>query len=335
MNWAALQPDPIRPAELSRTVDGCARGIAPCGAYEGIAGELAAIASQQRAGAPFHVVIQILGTPAWAASAPSGCESADTPPSARPPRPAALASYRALVAALLSLGRREGVALEWWSPWNEPNTPRSLSPQRDSCAKGAPTVSPAAYAQLVRALAAELGAQPGTHHLLLGELNALEADTAHATSIAAFIAALPSDVLCVGNTFTLHAYATRASVGHPVADPVATLETALDARGTCGQDARIWVSEAGAGAPHPGSPRPPGAADELAGCGALAAQLERWRADPRVDAVLQYTFREDPAFPVGLASPDLTRLYPAYGLWLAFARAGRGGVAPALARACS
>ena len=55
-------------------------------------------------------------------------------------------------------------------------------------------------------------------------------------------------------------------------------------------------------------------------------QLERWSADPRVAAVLQYSFREDPAYPVGLAEPGLGRLYPAYELWLAL---GGGKGAPA------
>ena len=34
------------------------------------------------------------------------------------------------VLALLALGREQGVALSWWSPWNEPNNPVFLSPQR-------------------------------------------------------------------------------------------------------------------------------------------------------------------------------------------------------------
>ena len=43
--------------------------------------------------------------------------------------------------------------------------------------------------------------------------------------------------------------------------------------------------------------------------------------DPRVQAAFQYTFRDDPAFPVGLADPHLTTLYPAYYLWAEWARA--------------
>jgi hypothetical protein len=96
------------------------------------------------------------------------------------------------------------------------------------------------------------------------------------------------------------------------------LERALDARGACARRTPVWVTEAGAGAPRPGQPRPPGAGDEREGCLALAAQLERWRRDPRVTAVFQYSFREDPAFPVGLVSADLGHVYPAYRLWRAW-----------------
>jgi hypothetical protein len=67
---------------------------------------------------------------------------------------------------------------------------------------------------------------------------------------------------------------------------------------------------------------------------ALAGQLRRWHADPRVGAAFQYTFREDPAFPVGLATADLSRLYPTYSLWLAWSRlraAGQPPPAPAVA----
>ena len=101
---------------------------------------------------------------------------------------------------------------------------------------------------------------------------------------------------------------------------MAALERALDARGACPARARIWVTETGAGAPRPGRARPAGDAERRAGCAALAEQLARWSEDGRVGAVFQYSFREDPAFPVGLVDPSLTRLYPTYGLWMALAR---------------
>jgi hypothetical protein len=320
VDWAALQPDPGRPAALSAPVSGCARQVGPCGPYAGIAEELAAIASQQRSagsGEDFRVVIDIFGVPAWAALPGAGCERPGTTAFSRPLRPAALADYRALISSLLALGAREGVALEWWSPWNEPNDPRFLSPQRSACSAAAPSDSPAVYAQLARAMAAELRAAGGRHNLILGELNAFELDTPRSTSISQFVAALPPDVLCLADVWSIHAY-VRHTPASTLPDPVRALEVALDARGACGRGAGIWVTEAGAGAPHPGQPRPAGPADELAGCLALARQLQAWHADPRVGAVFQYTFREDPAFPVGLISADLSHLYPAYRLWLAW-----------------
>jgi hypothetical protein len=149
--------------------------------------------------------------------------------------------------------------------------------------------------------------------------------------VARFIHALPRDVICLGRVWSIHAYARHAPATI-AADAVAAMEAALDARGACGRDARIWVTEAGAGASHPGRPRPAAAADEQAGCLALAEQLRRWHSDPRVGAVFQYTFREDPDFPVGLSSADLSHVYPTYRLWLAWSRlraAGRPPPAPA------
>src|SRR5207302_2705113 len=94
------------------------------------------------------------------------------------------------------------------------------------------------------------------------------------TRVAQSVAALPADVVCIGDVWSIHAYASRGSAT-PRVDPVEDLEAALNARGACGRSAQIWVTETGAGAPHPGSPRPVGAADEEAGCEAMAAQLMR------------------------------------------------------------
>lgn len=331
VDWAALQPDRARGPAIEGPVSGCARNVGPCGAYAGIGDELAAIASQQRAagasGASFAVVIDIFGTPSWAARAPSGCESAQASTFARTPGPAAIAGYRALIRSLLALARREGVALEWWSPWNEPDSLAFMGPQRSACNPAAAPVSPALYAALVRAMAAELQADGGEHHLLLGELNAFPTGSVERTSISEFVAALPPDIICSSDVWSIHAYAS-ADGAAPAADPVKLLERALDARGGCARGARIWITEAGAGARHPGSPRPSGSAAAHAGCVALAEQLLGWSRDPRVGAVFQYTFREDPAYPVGLVSADLSHLYPTYRLWLDWAHLRAAGQLP-------
>ncbi len=340
VDWAALQPDPDRGPALSGAVDGCAREVAPCIAYAGLRDELRAVAAQQRAArvedrAEPEVVLDVFGTPAWAARAPAGCELADTRAFSRPITAAGLTGYRRLIDSLLALGAREGVALRWWAPWNEPNDAVFVSPQRASCDAGSATLAPAVYAELAQAMAAELGAAGGIHHMLLGELNAFSFDSPHRTSIASFVAALPQSVVCLSDTWSIHAYAARSQAA-PEPEPVGELERALDARGQCGQRASIWVTEAGAGAPHPGRSRPIGATDEHEGCVRLAEQLRAWVADLRVKAILQYTFREDPAFPVGLVSADLAHVYPAYRLWLLYTRASAAGLAlPRQASLCA
>jgi hypothetical protein len=64
----------------------------------------------------------------------------------------------------------------------------------------------------------------------------------------------------------------------------------------------LWITETGAG-------------DRPGACEAMAAQLRAWRADPRIEAAFQYTLRDDPIFPVGLADAGLTRLHPAHEAW--------------------
>jgi hypothetical protein len=175
-----------------------------------------------------------------------------------------------------------------------------------------------------------LRADGGEHHLLLGELGGYISSSPDRTSISEFIAALPASVICMSEDWSVHAYASPRR-GALTQEPVGALERALDARGSCGRSAQIWVTETGAGSaasnPQPDSPAVPrsNGLDQREECRTLAAQLVRWYGDPRVKAVFQYTFREDPDFPVGLISADLSRLYPTYQLWLAWSRALAAG----------
>jgi hypothetical protein len=339
VDWAALQPSAAAPPAVEGAVDGCARATAPCAGYRGIAAELAAIADQQRvaraSGQTFPVVLVVFGVPAWAARAPGGCETSATQPFSRPITPAGLAGYRALIRALLSLGAREGVALSLWSPWNEPNNPQFLSPQREACSTGSPSLAPGVYAQLAQAMSDELTADGAEHRLLLGELAGYETSSPHDTSVAEFVDRLPHSIVCLSGDWAIHAYASYGATAS-AGDPVAALEAALARRGACGARARVWVTEAGAGAPPAGQQRVVGARNERAGCLSLASQLHRWSADPRVEAILQYSFRDDPAFPVGLLSADLSRVRADYQLWLLYARArARGQPPPPAARLCA
>ena len=327
VDWARVQPSPGRAPALEEPATGCVRELGPCASYPGIAGELAAIASQQRADpGSFQVVLDLFGTPAWAAAPKHGCERSIDEPFARPIAPAALAAYRTLIADLLALGRREGVALPWWSPWNEPNDPRFITPQRAACTGHAPVIAAEAYAQLARAMAAQLKSAGPGHELLLGELGGFAVGATHLASLPEFVAALPPDVLCLSHTWAVHAYAVQGRAQPP--DPVGMLEAALAARGGCAAGASIWVTESGAGAPEPGKPRAGTAGEERGGCEALARQVIAWESDPRVAAVFQFSFRDDPAFPVGLISSDLSRVYPVYGMWRALGEARAAGAPP-------
>jgi hypothetical protein len=55
-----------------------------------------------------------------------------------------------------------------------------------------------------------------------------------------------------------------------------------------------------------------------------------------VDAAFQYSFRDDPVFPVGLADAPLTKTWPAYDLFKLWGGERRpDGPAPDLPQACS
>jgi len=314
VDWSKLQPDPGKPADLEIGADGCLRGEPPCAPFGGFREIFEAVASQQRAGRGFEVVMVLYGVPDWAASPAGGCERSTAQPHNRPISDRGLSGYRALVAQLLALARSEGVALRYWSPWNEPNHPTFISPQRAICKKGAPPLSPAVYARLVRALRAELGRAPGRHDLVLGELAGFPGARRNGASITQFVRGLPDDVACAGSVWAQHQY---AQPDDPPGDKgvVGELERVLRTR-ACTKDAKIWVTETGTGGARSGRSRSRSPASLRRGCRAQAAAMRRWARDPQVDAAFQYTYREDEAFPVGLADQRLTRSYPTYVLWL-------------------
>ncbi|HEV7752994.1 MAG TPA: hypothetical protein VGO71_15720 [Baekduia sp.] len=317
--WSQLQPDPAQPARLDQPADGCLRGIPPCGASNGLRDQLAAIASLQRTeglrGGP-EVEVVIAGVPAWAANPPSGCERSDAGPSSRPINAIGLTAYRALITQFAALAREQGARVRWWSPWNEPNHPAFISPQRATCSSGSASLAPAVYAQLVRAARDTLNEVPGDQQLVLGEMAGTTTPSPRRSTIQEMVAALPDDVVCSTRTWSQHDYAqVTPDPGKP--DPVAALEQALDAR-ACTRGAHVWVTETGVGGDPPGRDRPTGDAALRAQCRAQDGLLRQWAQDPRVDVAFQYTFREDTAYPVGLADAALTRTYPTYELWKAW-----------------
>ena len=296
VNWSVLQPDAGRPPDLAQPNGGCARDVPPCAPFNGLRDALAGI--EALAARP---VLLIYGTPDWAAEPASGCEEPGVTPFARMPR---LGPYRALVRALRDMARAVGV-VPYWSPWNEPNLPIFLNPQRAICDASAPTVAAARYARLARALIGEVG----SGRVVVGETSQVAAHT-HATGAAEFARALPDDLVCGAAAWAQHAYVTapldrgaryKAIAPEVLDGTLAEVKAALRAHG-CDHRVPIWITETGAGS-RPGA------------CAAMAAQLRAWRRDGQVAAAFQYSFRDDPVFPVGLVDAKLTHLYPAYEAW--------------------
>jgi hypothetical protein len=340
VDWAALEPTPNAAPMTDRTQTGCSRTAPPCGAYAGIDAELRAIASRSSApgGAP-QVVMVLFDTPAWAARTPSGCERAGATAGARPATAAGLQAYRKLVLALLALGDRDGVQLRWWSAWDEPNQPLFIGPQRAACDSSSPALAPNTYASLVRTLAGALRSAGGTHEIVLGDLADIPNPRPQAIGIEEFVHDLPEDVLCLSDVWAQHEYPkTGKSLARANGDSgdVKLLERALDARGSCGRRARIWVTETGVGNAHNGGARLTTPAALAASCRLMSNALGNWYRDPRVDVAFQYSFREDPLFPVGLLSPDLSRVYPTYDLLKAWAGSRQpAAAAPAPPAGCA
>lgn len=297
VDWSTVQKAPDAAPVFDERKDGCARTQPPCAPYHGIRDTLRAV---KALGA--RPVILVYGTPGWAARPAAGCERDGVTPWARTPR---TAPYRALIRAIVALGEQEDVELPYFSAWNEPNTPIFLNPQRGACDRDARSLAAGRYAELVRALAAEVG----LGRVVLGETAGILRHT-RATGAAELAAALPDDLVCGAAVWAQHAYVTspldrgrsfKAVDPATNAEIVRGVERALDGHG-CDHEVPLWISETGAGG-RPGA------------CPAMAAQLRAWRRDPRIEAAFQYTLRDDPIFPVGLADAGLTRLYPAYEAW--------------------
>jgi hypothetical protein len=330
VDWSTLQATPDAPVDWTKPTDGCMRGIGPCRPYAGIRDTLRAIRSEQQAGHGFATMVVVYGVPAWAARRAHGCERPSIGTRSRPITAQGLAAYGRLVGSLQDLAQREGVDIRWWSPWNEPNGPFFISPQRGSCKSGAKPLSPAVYTKLARAMRDEL--KPG-QQLVVGELAGFEDARRYGTSISEFLDALPDDVVCAAGIFAQHAYAKRSDAPSD-RGAVGVFEDVLDRR-PCTAGKPIWITETGVGGPHVGDERSTGAQSMRRDCEALDAALRRWNEDPRVRAAFQYTFRDDPVFPVGLADVGLTRTWPVYGLLQAWAGDRRpDDPAPALPRSC-
>jgi hypothetical protein len=329
VHWSAVQPRTYRYLlpNWGLRERGCQRGLRPCVPWYGVRAQLRAIRARYgQQGGRLHVLVVLTSTPSWANRPRFGCSGAARDES-RAVSLRALPAYRRMIDSLLALGRREGVDLRWWSAWNEPNANFFLSPQRRLCSTRSPSLAPMLYTPLVRTLKAALDAAPGDQQIVLGELSSPFGPSPRITEPAEFVRGLPTDVVCAGPIWSQHQY-----VGD--ADDLPALQRAVDARGCPGAPRRFWITETGVGR-APGRPRSLNPTVLRLGCQRLNGLLLRWYADPRTDVAIQYTFREDPAFTVGLADPRLRRVYPAYSLWQAWGHRSAGDPPPALPPACA
>jgi len=304
IDWSAVQPSADRPPDFAALKDGCARGIPPCAPYHGIRDTLRAVVALGAEPIPL-----IYGTPEWAAQPPAGCEREGITNYNRVPR---IEPYRALVRGIKELFAAEKIELLHLSPWNEPNTPIFLNPQRARCSAGSRSLAVGRYAQLAQAASEEIG----VGRLLLGETAGIDAHT-HATGAAELAAGLPDELVCGAAAWAQHAYVPAPRDGGKRLDPVplahnagvvSGVERALDEH-HCDHEVPVWITETGAG-------------DRPGACPAMAAQLRAWQRDPRIRAAFQYTLRDDPIFPVGLADAKLTKLYPTFEAWRTRNRCG-------------
>jgi hypothetical protein len=301
--WYEVQASPDAPPNLAIPQTGCMRERPPCAEFAGVRDQLAALAARQRQGG-WEGLLSVTGTPEWAAGPASGCPGSRQTGA---PRPDALPAYRRLLAAVFAMADEVGARLRYVSPWNEPNHPYFLSPQRASCDAAAAPRAVAPYARLVRAAQAEMGSD---RRLALGEAAGVIEPQARALSVGELIRGLPRDLVCDAPVWSQHGY-----VGGR--DPVAAATAALAARG-CPREHAIWITETGVGTAPSGLSFARGVGSEREGCRLLHERLSAWYENPRVTVAMQYTMREDHLFPTGLVTTDLSRGRAALGEWQAW-----------------
>ena len=309
--------------KFNKRQHGCMRDIPPCGGFEGVSDQLASAAAGQRAmGADrWQVMVVISGTPERLARAASGCERRGIEPRSRPVRSSEIDAYQRFVVALLDEGRRQGLDIRYLSPWNEPNYPVFISPQRAACTASAKSLAIGAYTELAQAMKETLDSYPGTQELVLGETAGLLDRRVSYTGVGEFIRGLPRDLVCSARAYGQHGY-----IGDP--DPVAATADALSSF-DCPRRPEIWMTETGVRPPKRKADRAPGSAFRLRACRRMHRRLMRWYEDPRVSAAFQYTMREDDLFPTGLVTTDLSAAYPVLREWQAWGNREPDGPPPA------
>ena len=345
VRWDLVQPDEGTPLDPGRVIGaGCGREERPpCSGPVCLARTLSALRAAQVAHpGRFRPLISFWGMPAWAGAPGEGCDAAAARSGARPLAPGREPAYRAAVAAVWAAVRAAGIEGADWTPWNEPNAPYFLDPQRASCDPAGEPRSPAQFGRLVVAMDAELdrlraaapaGSEARRDRLVVGELAAWGAPSRRAVPTDEFLRALPDDVLCRADVVSVHGYLEarpRSGKGEPIAAGLRELD-----RRPCLDGRPAWITETAVGAPRSGGRR--GTTDDVlrAECRLMDRQLNRWYHDPRVTAAFQYSVREDAAFPTGLTDERVRRTFPVARVWEAWGGdRDPGGAPPALPSTC-
>ena len=312
--WERIQPRAGRKPNWDAPFGGCPKLIPGCRSERGMRGLLTAIKARQAQDGGWKILAVPYFTPLWAvAGPPIGCQKArNRHARAQMPR---LAAYRRLLRAFNGLADKVGVRVDYITPWNEPNHPGFLQPQRARCVVTSKAIAPQAYARLVRAARQEL--RPG-QTIVLGSLAGLQRPRVYGAGAAEFIRGLPRDVACIDGPFAQHAYVgvrEREGAVPRAANPISaarhvlldTVIRALDGKG-CAQRKAMWIAETGT-------------FDHR--CDAMSAALRSWSVNDRIDAAFQYTFRNDRRYPVGLVSSSLRDTFASYRAWYAFAGSPR------------
>lgn len=308
--WERIQPIAGRKPNWDAPPGGCPKLAPGCKSASGMRALFTAIRQRQVTDGGWKILAVPFFTPRWAvAGPPTGCQKArHRHTRSQMPR---IAAYRRFLRALNALADKIGVKIDYISPWNEPNHPGFLQPQRAQCRVTAKAIAPRAYATLVRAAKRELRYGQG---IVIGSLAGLQSPRVYGAGAAEFIRGLPHDVACTNAPFAQHAYVgAPGRGGRPprAADPATASRfglldgviAALDAK-ECPDIKSLWIAETGT-------------FDHR--CEAMFAALRSWAINDRVDAAFQYTFRESNHYPVGLVSPSLMDTYRSYEAWLAFA----------------
>lgn len=338
VRWDLLQPKEGTPFDPAAVIgNGCGRDEAkPCSGPVSLARTLTALKAAQVAH-PGHYrpLLTFWGMPDWAGAAGDGCDAGKARAGARPLAPGKEAAYRAAIAATWGVVRAAGIDGADWTPWNEPNAPYFLDPQRATCDPTGEPRSPAQFGRLVVAMDEELdalraaapeGSAAKDDRLVVGELAAWGAPSRRAVPTDEFLRALPDDVLCRADVLSVHGYLEakpRSGKGEPIAAGLREFD-----RRPCLDGKPAWITETAVGSPRAGGSRDTARSTLTAECRLMDRQLDRWYHDPRVTAAFQYSVREDPFFPTGLVDEGLDRTFPVARVWAAWGGSREPTAAP-------